>query len=70
MRVSKLQGLCAGLLLVGLLHARGATAADVVISDKARAHFTAGVSLLQDPDGARHEEAYREFQAAYADSPS
>lgn len=70
MRVSKLQGLCAGLLLMGLLHARVATAADVVISDKARAHFTAGVSLLQDPDGARHEEAYREFQAAYADSPS
>jgi hypothetical protein len=70
MRVSKLQGLCAGLLLVGSLYARTAAAADVLISDNARAHFNAGVSLLQDPDGARYEEAYREFQAAYADSPS
>jgi hypothetical protein len=40
------------------------------ISDKARAHFGAGVSYMQDPDGARYEEAYREFKAAYADSPS
>lgn len=44
--------------------------ADVPISDSARAHFNAGVNLLQDPDGARYEEAYREFKAAYADSPS
>jgi hypothetical protein len=28
------------------------------------------VSFLQDPDGARYEEAYLEFKAAYADSPS
>jgi len=28
------------------------------------------VNLLQDPDGARYEEAYREFKAAYATSPS
>jgi hypothetical protein len=47
-----------------------ALAADVVINDEARAHFTAGVNLLQDPDGARYEEAYREFKAAYAASPS
>lgn len=25
---------------------------------------------MQDPDGARYEEAYREFKAAYAESPS
>lgn len=68
--MSKLQGLCAGLLLVGSLYAQTAAAADVPVSDKARAHFNAGVSLLQDPDGARYEEAYREFQAAYTDSPS
>lgn len=42
----------------------------VVVSDKARARFEAGVQLLQDPDGARYEEAYEEFKAAYADSPS
>ncbi|RYZ10259.1 MAG: hypothetical protein EOO73_01390 [Myxococcales bacterium] len=47
-----------------------ASAADVVISDEARAHFAAGVNLLQDPDGARYEEAYREFREAYARSPS
>lgn len=44
--------------------------ADVPVSEKARAHFNAGVNLLQDPDGARYEEAYREFKAAYAESAS
>ncbi len=48
--------------------ARGAD--EVPISAEARAHFEAGVNLLQDPDGARPEEAYREFKAAYAASPS
>lgn len=57
-----------GLVALGL--AMPAWAADVVISDEARAHFSAGVNLLQDPDGARYEEAYREFKAAYATSPS
>ena len=47
-----------------------AFAADVPVSDNAKQHFQAGVAFLQDPDGARYEEAYREFQAAYADSPS
>jgi len=42
----------------------------VQISERARSHFNAGVNLLQDPDGARYEEAYREFKAAYAESPS
>jgi hypothetical protein len=45
-------------------------AADPPITERARAHFTAGVNLLQDPEGARYEEAYREFKAAYAESPS
>jgi hypothetical protein len=57
-----------GLLILSV--AAPALAADVVINDEARAHFTAGVNLLQDPDGARYEEAYREFKAAYAASPS
>ena len=62
-----------GFVRVGLLVlavAAPALAADPVINDEARAHFTAGVSLLQDPDGARYEEAYREFKVAYAASPS
>jgi hypothetical protein len=50
--------------------APGAQAADVPINDEARAHFNAGVNLLQDPDGPRYEEAYREFKAAYAAAPS
>jgi hypothetical protein len=33
-------------------------------------HFAAGVALLQDPKAPRYEEAYREFKAAYAASPS
>jgi len=56
-------------LLVGTVSAT-ALAADVVINDEARAHFTAGVNLLQDPDGARYEEAYVEFKTAYAAAPS
>lgn len=47
-----------------------AHAADVVVTERARAHFNAGVNFLQDPDGARYEEAYGEFRAAYAESPS
>ncbi len=43
---------------------------EVTITDKARAHFKAGVNLLQDPDGARYEEAYAQFRAAYDESPS
>lgn len=34
-------------------------------SDDTRTHFDAGVRLLQDPGGARYEEAYREFKRAY-----
>ncbi|MGZ3416483.1 MAG: hypothetical protein ACXVEE_01395 [Polyangiales bacterium] len=44
--------------------------ADVQITEEARQHFKAGVNLLNDPDGPRYEEAYREFKAAYAASPS
>ena len=42
----------------------------VTITPEARARFSAGVNLLKDPDGPRYEEAYREFKAAYASSPS
>jgi hypothetical protein len=68
--------LSAALLFLGSeAHAAGATSTpatgtEVVVSDQARARFEAGVQLLQDPDGARYEEAYEEFKAAFADSPS
>jgi len=35
-----------------------------------RKHFLAGVNLIEDPDGARYEEAYHAFQKAYALSKS
>jgi hypothetical protein len=53
-----------------LLVTSPARAVDDAINEEARKHFTAGVSLLQDPDGARFEDAYREFEAAYAASQS
>jgi hypothetical protein len=58
------------LVVVATATTGAAFAADAPITDEARTHFTAGVNLLRDPDGARYEEAYREFKAAYAASPS
>jgi hypothetical protein len=40
------------------------------ISDEAKQHFRAGVAFLEDPDGAKIEEAYREFRRAYEISKS
>ena len=57
-------------LLAALLATGAAFAADAPISDEAKRHFAAGVNLLKDPEGARYEEAFREFKAAYAASPS
>src|SRR5262249_3168840 len=56
--------------LVLALAIPSAHAQEVQVSDSARQHFKTGVAYLKDPDGARYEEAYREFKAAYADSPS
>lgn len=35
------------------------------ISEQAKQHFNAGVALLQDPEGEKVEEAYRQFKTAY-----
>ena len=62
-----------GIVGIGLLVcsvSATALAGEPAINDEARAHFSAGVNLLQDPDGARYEEAYGEFKTAYAASPS
>ena len=40
------------------------------LSERAIKHFNAGVAYADDPAGAKWEEAYREFLAAYADTPS
>jgi hypothetical protein len=68
-RLTKLVGLCAfgAACVVSIPEAH---ADDVSISEQARAHFSAGVALLQDPKAPRYEEAFREFKAAYAASPS
>ena len=68
MRASILLGVA--LAVGGGLMAAPARGDDTPISDEARAHFKAGVNLLQDPDGERVEDAYREFKAAYAISAS
>ena len=34
-------------------------------SEEAKSHFAAGVQLLQDPEGEKVEEAYREFRTAF-----
>jgi len=41
------------------------TTAPAVISEQAKQHFNAGVALLQDPEGEKVEEAYRQFRTAY-----
>lgn len=45
-------------------------AADDAQMAEARRQFQAGVNLLDDPDGARYEEAYHAFQKAYELSKS
>jgi len=65
MRIAPLILFTGAVLLAPAAHAQ-----EGEISEQARTHFQAGVNLLQDPDGARYEEAYREFKAAYAASPS
>lgn len=45
-------------------------AANVEPSAEARQQFEIGVSLLQDPDGARYEEAFKAFLRAYTATPS
>src|SRR6478735_11807780 len=47
-----------------------APAAEVQPSAEARQQFQLGVSLLQDPDGARYEDAFKAFYRAYELSPS
>lgn len=43
---------------------------EVPISDEAKRLFKLGVDFLKDPDGARYEDALRQFRLAYEASPS
>lgn len=42
-----------------------AQASSPSINEQAKRHFSAGVALLQDPEGEKVEEAYRQFKTAY-----
>ena len=53
-----------------LLVLPGVAIADDAAMEEARKHFKAGVAYLEDPDGARFEEAYRAFKKAYEVSQS
>jgi hypothetical protein len=68
--MSFIRYIAGSVVVSAILCAPLARAADDAIGEDARRHFNAGVSLLQDPDGARFEDAYREFEAAYAASLS
>jgi hypothetical protein len=58
-----------GVVLTALALATPARA-EVPISENANRHFSEGVRYLTTQDADRYERAYREFKAAYADSPS
>ena len=65
-----LRTLLGALLVVLLVLVSAVARADVPISAEARREFTAGVGLLEDPNGPRYREAYEAFHRAYAASPS
>ena len=58
-----------GAVVLALLASHGARA-DVPVSENASRRFSQGVRYLTSQDPGRYEKAYREFKAAYADSPS
>ncbi|HHH30882.1 MAG TPA: hypothetical protein ENK57_21410, partial [Polyangiaceae bacterium] len=57
-------------LLLGLVLMSGMVRADVPVSERARALFRDGVAHLKAAKGPEYAEAYEDFKAAYADSPS
>ncbi len=64
-------GLCLALVTpMALTTSTHVTLARADAAADAREHFKAGVRHLQDPEGARYEDAYREFLAAYAATPN
>jgi hypothetical protein len=66
-RVRRAKAFGAGLLVLGVL---GTAHADEKVSENASRRFAQGVRYLTSQDPGRYEKAYREFKAAYADSPS
>lgn len=62
--------LCATLMSAGVARADDTASVDEQTMTEARRYFQAGVNLLDDPDGARYEDAYNAFQRAFALSKS
>jgi hypothetical protein len=64
------KSLLPALVAVWILAAPAPAAADGAASDAARQQFRAGVAYLEDPEGARYEDAYAAFKKAYELSKS
>lgn len=59
----------ATLLTVALMSCRSWSQDDSVKA-RTKQHFAAGLAHIDDPAGPRYEDAYREFHAAYAETPA
>lgn len=57
-------------VLIAVLLSSTSRAQDAAIKAKTKQHFEAGLAHIDDPAGPRYEEAYREFHAAYAETPA
>jgi hypothetical protein len=57
-------------LLAAVVWSSGASAESVTLSKAAKMHVKAGISYVDDPSGPKWEEALKEFQLAYAETPS
>lgn len=56
--------------LIVILLSGSSLAQDAAVKAKTKQHFQAGLAHIDDPAGPRYEEAYREFRAAYAETPA
>ncbi|MCC6526530.1 MAG: hypothetical protein IT373_28030 [Polyangiaceae bacterium] len=65
MTIRRLRPFALALALAAAVSAPSGTARAAEPPAEAQAHFKAGVSFLQDPEGARYEEAYAEFKHAF-----
>ena len=66
----QLKRICQTLFFATAMASAISHAEEPAVSDEARAHFSAGLNYIDDPEGPKYEEAYREFKAAYAASPN
>ncbi|HEY5957713.1 MAG TPA: hypothetical protein VIV60_14215 [Polyangiaceae bacterium] len=70
MKPSSIRLLAAALLQLQLLLSASSVLAAGALSDAAQRHFDAGLLYIDDPSGAKWDEALKAFRAAYALSPT